>query len=156
MAVVLQYRGPIDGIPARSLIGNSGTVYVVNSLGQATVSDADAPYLVADGWAPVVPGSGVNYATVNFGAFPGSNFASVTIPDAIAGTDTNALIDVRVVPVATVDHTADEHSIDGPIVSAYGDGNGNIIINAYPNNNVPNVDSMMPWGKWTVAWSYMQ
>jgi hypothetical protein len=99
---------------------------------------------------------GLNYATVNFGAFPGSNFASVTIPDAAAGSDLSALILCQVAAVATVDHSADEHAVDGPRVSAAPDGNGNVVISAYPNNNVPGIDNMMVWGQWTVAWSYLQ
>jgi hypothetical protein len=152
----LQYRGPLDGIAARSIIGNSGTIYVVNTLGQMTVSDADAPYFEADGWVPPIAGSNLNYAVVDFGAFPGSNFASTRITGAAPGADVNGLIEVRVVPVATADHSADEHEVDGPIVSAAPDGRGNIVINAYPNNNVPAIDNMMLWGKWTIAWTFMQ
>jgi hypothetical protein len=147
---------PNEGGNARSIIGASGALYVVNQLGQVIVSDADAAVLVAQGWEPLAPGSGLNYATVNFGAFPGSNFATTTIPDAAAGTDVDAPVIAFVAPIATTDHSADEHAVDGPIVSAYGDGNGNIVINAYPNNNVPAIDNMKPWGAWTVAWAYLQ
>lgn len=158
MAIVLQSLIRGIGSQARSIIGpSSNTVYTVNSLGQVAVADLDAAILVAKGeWAPIDPGSGLNYAVVDFGVFPGSNFASTTIPDAAPPSDTVALIACQVVPVATVDHSADEHAVDGPIVSAVPDGNGNILINAIPNNNVPKIDSMMPWGKWSVAWTYLQ
>ena len=51
--------------------GHAIAVYS-HPLGQVTVTDSDAPALEAQGWAPTVPGYGLNYATVNFGPFPGS------------------------------------------------------------------------------------
>lgn len=155
MAIALEYRNRFEGALARSIIGPvTGTVYNVNALGQVEVADSDAPYLVASGWAALAPGSGLNYAVVDFGAFPGSNGATATIPDALPA-DGAAIIMVQVMPVATVDHSADEHAVDGPIVSAVPDGLGNLLINAYPNSNVIKTDNMMPWGKWSVGWAFL-
>jgi hypothetical protein len=46
--------------------------------------------------------------TVNFGAFPGAGYASVAVTGqaAILGT---ALVEAWILPVATADHTSDEH-----------------------------------------------
>jgi hypothetical protein len=93
---------------------------------------------------------------VDFGAFPGSSYASTTIPDAVPQGDSNALVQAYVVPIATVDHSADEHVVDGPILSVAEDGAGNLIISAIPNGQVFQTDGMMPWGKWSVAWNFLQ
>jgi len=154
MTVALQH--PLDVVPrgARTIVGFSGTRYPVDGLGRVVVSDADAPYLTAVGWLPATIGSGINVLTVDFGAFPGSLSASVTVPAVMK--DANALVDAYVVPHATADHSADEHAVDGPVVSAQSDGAGNLIISAYPNTNVIPTDSMMPWGKWSIAWNFLQ
>ena len=89
---------------------------------------------------------------VDFGAFPGSHFASVTFGGGMPA-DSSALLQAFVIAADTADHLADEHVVDGPILSAISDGLGNVIINAYPNNNVPKIDSMMTWGKWSVGWN---
>lgn len=49
--------------------------------------------------------------TINFGAFPGSSDASVTVTGqaSIAGA---SLVEAWVYPVATADHTADEHLVE--------------------------------------------
>lgn len=55
--------------------------------------------------------------SVNFGAFPGKTDASV----AVIGQATIAAgstVQAWLAPVATADHTADEHLVDGPIVMA--------------------------------------
>lgn len=164
MAITLQYRGPFEGTPSRTISPNlvpSGTTYIVNALGQVTVTDGDAPYLVAEGWAPVIPGSGLNYSVVDFGAFPGSAFASVAIPDA-APADTAALLLAQVMPVATADHSADEHLVDPPLVTAVPDGSGNVIISAVPGvgfrlpQPAQDAPDPMPYGKWSVGWAFLQ
>jgi hypothetical protein len=66
------------------------------------------------------------------------------------------MVEAFVVPIATADHSADEHAVDAPLVSMQADGNGNLVISAYPNTNVVPVDNMMPWGKWSVGWTYLQ
>lgn len=155
MTVALQhpFDAPVRG--TRTVVGRStGTTYTVDGLGRIVVANADAAYLATQGWLPVIPGSGINVVTVDFGAFPGSLGATTTI--ASVTRDSTALVEASVVPIATADHTADEHAVDAPIVSAQSDGNGNLVISAYPNMNVIPVDNMMPWGKWSVAWSYLQ
>ena len=155
-AVTLQSVAPLKADQKRTLIGDvTGNLYVINPLGQVIVAAADVGYFLARGWAALEPGSGANVVVVDFGAFPGSNYATTTIPDS-AAPDISLPLMALVLDVATVDHSADEHAVDGPVVSAVADGSGNVIINAYPNSNVPKTDVMMPWGKWTVAWSVFE
>lgn len=152
--VVLQRGALYQGVQQGVVVGPStGTVYPVNSLGQAIVSGTDAPYLMAIGWRPTELGSTLSPVIIDFGAFPGSLFASTTVPG--VSRDAAAMIGAFVVPIATADHSADEHAVDAPIVSAQADGAGNIVISAYPNTNVVPIDKMMPWGKWSVAWNYL-
>lgn len=155
MTVALQHPNEPVGRGARTVTGPStGNLYQADGLGRMLVADADAPYFRALGWLPVLPGSGTSVVTVDFGAFPGSLVATTTVPD--VSRDATALVDAYVVPIATADHSADEHAVDAPIVSAQSDGAGNIVITAIPNNNVLPIDAMMPWGKWSVAWNYVQ
>lgn len=156
-AITLQKVRPFSEQQNHTVTGPvTGNIYLVNPIGQVTVNSADVPYLLAAGYALTEPGSGPNVSLLDFGAFPGSNFATVTVGGVLPGVDSSAVMEAFVVAQATVDHSADEHAVDGPIVSAVADGNGNVVITAYPNNNVPKTDSMMPWGKWSVAWSMLQ
>lgn len=157
--VTLQYFGPMEGMRARSIAGPvSGNLYLINSIGQFDCASVDLGYFQAQGWSPAVPTSGSIGAAilVDFGAFPGSSYASATIPDSVPPGDTNALVQAYVVPIATADHSADEHLVDGPILSVAEDGAGNLIISAIPNGQVFQTDGMMPWGKWSVAWNFLQ
>jgi hypothetical protein len=84
---------------------------------------------------------------------PARSNATTTIP--AVEPRRAAMVEAFVVPIATDDHSADEHAVDAPLVSAQADGAGNIVISAYPNSNVVPIDKMMPWGKWSVAWNYL-
>jgi hypothetical protein len=153
-SIVLQRAPLYQGVQQGVLIGPvTGNVYSINPLGQAIVSGTDAPTLIAMGWRAPDMGSALAPIIVDFGAFPGSLFASTTIP--AVSRDSSALVEAFVVPVATADHSADEHTVDGPVVYAQSDGAGNIVISATANNNVVPIDNMMPWGKWSVAWNYL-
>jgi hypothetical protein len=67
--------------------------------------------------------------TVDFGAFPGST--EVTKDVATAGVVAGSRIEAWVQPVATADHSADEHKIEN--IRAVGEylSDGNIRITAY-------------------------
>ena len=150
-------------------------LYLVDPLGRVVVDTRDAAYLLPKGWAyarlddmPSSPTAGV--ATINFGAFPGAASAQTTIA-ASDIDDPNAVIDAWIVPIATADHTADEHSADPPLVSAQVSG-GNLVINAFPSGRdkpIPSgtafgqtATSQMPvgeqqptpYGAWSVAWAF--
>ncbi|HSW91836.1 MAG TPA: hypothetical protein VLG09_04275 [Candidatus Saccharimonadales bacterium] len=109
--------------------------------------------------------------TVDFGSFPGASNTSVAITG-IPSILTTSLIEAWLLPVATADHSADEHIVDGPIITA-----GNIslgvgfTIYAVARDGIPVPDAIrsngapgnqstqehgrkapMPYGLWTVAW----
>jgi hypothetical protein len=159
---------------ARTMTGAStGVLYNSDALGRVTVDISDAPELLAKGWvifdlgSGLIPSSGI--ATLDFGAFPGSSFASVSVVGGNAFSS-NAHVDAWVAPVATVDHSVDEHQVDPPLVSAIVSGS-NIVINGYPsgrdlavppgtpfgntaNSQLPiGNQQLMPYGKWSVGWA---
>ena len=171
--VQLQRVTPFDG-QARAITGKvTGTLYTVNGLGQVTVDTRDEPYLTALGWIAIggtgEPTSGV--ATINFGAFPGSPFATTTMEASPSTTSQN--VNAWVMPIATADHSADEHVADPPRVSAYADGNGNVIIEGFPSGRDKPVPAgtafgqtttsqmpiatqqPMPYGAWSVGWAFV-
>lgn len=182
--VALQH--PYDALPraARRITGDiTGKAYSVDGLGRAVVDVLDSYNLLARGWLYVNMGDSTNQptagvTTVNFGAFPGAPFATVTVP-AVDVFDPNAVVDVFIVPIATSDHSADEHVADPPLVNGYADGNGNIIIEAIPSGRdliVPpgtafgnktagtnytgsqmpvGQPNPMPVGKWSVGWAFI-
>ena len=149
--------------------------YVVDGLGRATVDTRDAPKMIAEGWMYWTPGAGggtpptSGVATLQFGAFPGAVMAQ-TIVSAIDGSDPNAEVDAWIIPVATADHSADEHSADPPMVNAQIVGS-TIVLNGYPSGRDKPVPSgtpfgaspsqqpistqqPMPYGAWSVAWAF--
>ena len=105
-------------------------------------------------------------AVVDFGAFPGSSDASVAV--AAAGVASGSIVTVSLAAVATADHSADEHWLDGPTVlpGAPTAGVGFTIYAAAPKPQItpdglrarawPNSDAgnSRLYGKWTVNWSY--
>jgi hypothetical protein len=176
--VALQRIEGLKGEPQRRINGAvTGKGYTQDQLGRAIVDVLDAPQLIAKGWLyanladiPSNPLAGV--ATVDFGAFPGSPMAQLTV---LAGDifDPSAVLQASVTPIATADHTADEHTADPPLVSAVVSGS-NIIITAMPSGRDLQVPpgtpfgnksgsqqpiaqtQLMPVGKWSVAWAFAE
>lgn len=72
-------------------------------------------FLRADGTWAAPPGGGgganVGTATVDFGAFPGSSHASVVVTGQ-AGIVAGSVVQAWIRPVATADHSADEHMLE--------------------------------------------
>lgn len=175
--ITLQRIPQAAGPAQRTIVGPvTGTVYVVGPLGTVTVDTTDQPYLVAQGYTPVLgAGSSANsgVATLDFGAFPGSPMASVTVSLQDIN-DPNAELDVWVIPVATVDHTADEHVADPPRVIATNTNpvtGGSFTIYGLPSGRDLAVppgtpfggassqmpiaqQQLMPVGKFSVAWAF--
>jgi hypothetical protein len=161
--IALQHR--LDALPRgnRSIVGAvTLTRYSVDGLGRVVVDTTDAPQLLATGWLyadlaerPGAPTAGVT--TVDFGAFPGGDFASITLTAADA-FNPNAILMAQVAPIATADHSADEHLVDPPLVGAVSNSDGTITVsavgNAYQNSPLP--PDPMPYGKWSVAWAFSQ
>lgn len=105
--------------------------------------------------------------TVDFGAFPGASDTSVAVTGQ-AGIVAGSLVEAWIRPVATADHSADEHLVETIKVIA-----GNIIagtgftIYAF-NTSQLNEPVDPPWsegirggkgtrlyGQWTVAWAWV-
>lgn len=89
-------------------------------------------------------------ATLDFGAFPGSSFASVNVTGQ-AGIVSGSLVEAWLRPVDTADHRADEHMLETIQVFA-----ANIV--AATGFTIYGVDSGqvaktgMLYGLWSVAW----
>ena len=107
-------------------------------------------------------------ATLNFGGFPGSDSASVLVTGQ-GGIQAGSLVEAWLIPVATSEHSADEHIMVGPRVFA-----GNIVpgtgftiygmqlarrsepdLPPHPGFD-PNQEhgrmTPMTYGQWSVAW----
>jgi hypothetical protein len=104
--------------------------------------------------------------TIDFGAFPGSPDASVTVTGQGSITATS-LVEAWIMPTATADHSADEHWADPPRVMAgtivngtgftiYGTNRSERLLNVSRNGRgqVPTYKEDMPYGQWTVAWAW--
>lgn len=111
--------------------------------------------------------------TIDFGAFPGASDSSVAVTGQ-SGIISGSLVEAWLRPVATADHTADEHVVDGPRIIAGNiqAGTGFTIYGMPNNNNAEPVPDYMPramnaqnplstlsppttpriYGQWTVAW----
>ena len=97
-------------------------------------------------------------ATLNFGTFPGGTDATVTVTGQTSILSTS-LVEAWISPVATTDHTADEHWVDPPEVYA-----GNVVAGtgftiygvikkrAEIGPSLRSVDVPMIYGQWTVNW----
>lgn len=83
--------------------------------------------------------------TVNFGAHPGSDVASVTVTGQTQ-IAASAAVDAWLLAKETPDHSVDEHLVDGPVVlaGAVVAGVGLTIYAAAQNGNLT--------GAWSVAW----
>jgi hypothetical protein len=110
-------------------------------------------------------------ATVNFGGFPGASDTSVLVTGQ-SGILAGSLVEAWLIPVATSDHSADEHLVDGPRILAgnISPGVGFTIYGiAWPDGySVPDAiyrpgavpygypehgrTTPMPYGQWSVAW----
>ena len=83
--------------------------------------------------------------TINFGAFPGGTDASVVISGQ-ASILAGSLVEAWVLPAATADHSADEHWLDKPDVTACAvvAGTGFSIYALAKTNRL--------YGLWNIAW----
>lgn len=86
-------------------------------------------------------------ATVNFGPWPGVTDTTLVITgqSAIAST---ALVEAWLAPRATVNHSADEHLVDGPILLA-----GNITP-AIGFTVAAQSRGLALYGLWSINWVY--
>jgi len=102
--------------------------------------------------------------TINLGAFPGSSDGTAVITGQ-AGIVAGSLVEAWVYPVATSDHSADEHWVEnlkasaGAIVAGTGFTiylrDDNRLYEPPPDNNrggYPAQSQPRVYGSWTVAW----
>lgn len=87
--------------------------------------------------------------TINFGAFPGGPVASATVTgqgSILAGS----LVEAWLYPVATSDHTVDEHLVDGPSITVLA---ANVVAGTGFSIFGMTEQGMTPlYGAYTVAW----
>lgn len=96
-------------------------------------------------------------ATIDFGAFPGKADTSVAVTGQ-AAIVAGSLVEAWIRPVATADHTADEHLVESVrvVASDIVAGTGFTIygLEAVPVAN-PNNEGHMLYGLFTVAWAWV-
>lgn len=104
--------------------------------------------------------SGTGTGTIDFGAFPGGSDTALAITGQ-AGIIAGSLVEAWIRPIATADHSADEHLIEHLKVIA-----GNIVpgtgftIYGVDTNRLSepasqrNPKDPQVWGQWTVAWAW--
>jgi hypothetical protein len=105
-------------------------------------------------------GANSGQATLDFGAFPG-NVEAFTDVTGQAGLTVASEIHAWILPVATADHSADEHLIERIRVTARWLVDGTLRIHGYddasPAWRVPNgsqEQAQRLFGLFTVAWSW--
>ena len=99
-------------------------------------------------------------ATLNFGAFPGSVEAEVDVTGQ-TGFVAASQVEAWVLPIATADHSADEHMAERIRVTAVYKVNGTLTIRGF-NNDSPvfradNRCGAQPqrlWGQWSIGWAW--
>lgn len=105
--------------------------------------------------------------TIDFGAFPGKSDASVAVVGQ-AGIVAGSLVEAWLRPVATADHTADEHMVEslkivaGSIVAATGftiygfnTSSTNEPVAPLATDNLRGGIGTRIYGQWTVAWAWL-
>lgn len=118
-------------------------------------------FLRADGTWAAPPGGGggganVGTATIDFGVFPGSSHATVAVTGQ-AGIVAGSVVQAWIRPVATADHSADEHLVEtiristSNIVAGTGFTIHGFNISEKTNNQG---EGTRIYGAWTVAWSW--
>jgi len=104
--------------------------------------------------------------SIDFGAFPGKSDASVAVTGQ-AAIVAGSLVEAWIRPVATADHSIDEHLVDAPVVTAativaatgftiYAVARDGIPVpsglNRFKSKSAGPPAAPRPYGLWTVAW----
>lgn len=96
--------------------------------------------------------------SLNFGSFPGAPEASVDVTGQ-SGYTSSSLAEAWVVPVATAEHSADEHLIEGLKVMAYFKTNGTFtirgeVVTVPQKDSINNVGAqrLNLYGNFTIGW----
>ena len=92
--------------------------------------------------------------TIDFGAFPGKSDTSAAVTGQ-AGILSNSLVEAWIRPVATADHSADEHLVEELSVMAgnIAVGTGFTIYGIHKPAMSHGADTRL-YGLWTVSWAW--
>jgi len=91
-----------------------------------------------------MPGQGTKQ--INFGAFPGTTYATTTVTGQ-TGITASSLVEAWIRPLLTVDHDVMDHIVDPPrVIAAEIVAGVGFTIHGFSNNNVPH------FGSYVVAW----
>jgi hypothetical protein len=106
-------------------------------------------------------GATIGTSEINFGAFPGTAHATVTI--AASGVISSSIVHAWILPKATADHSADEHVIDAPELHAVADTN-QIIVHGIAKtlavldqkiaHREVNTKSPLAYGVWSIGYQW--
>lgn len=153
MSIVPNIRVNV-GVPFPALVTGGSGIGVTKTNGVWTValiSGQLVSIMQSAGYQPSYAGTGV----VNFSAFPGGTSASLVITGQ-TGIVSGSAVTAWLAATATADHSADEHWVDGPTITA-----GNIVagvgftIYATPRpDNQRGKYAGWAWGRWSVAWRW--
>jgi hypothetical protein len=93
-------------------------------------------------------------ATLDFGAFPGATDASVAVTGQ-TGIVAGSLVGAWIRPVATAEHSADEHWVEGLAIAAGNivAGTGFTIYGRVIDDQAYTKASRL-YGTWTIAWAW--
>lgn len=94
-------------------------------------------------------------ATVDFGALPGKQDASVAVTGQ-ATIGSGSLVEAWIVPLAGTDHTADEHMVEGLklFTGSLIAGTGFTIYAMHEHGTSPGRDHFA-WGRFNVGWAWV-
>jgi hypothetical protein len=84
--------------------------------------------------------------TVDLGVYPGTGTVKKAVADAAVGA--TSLAEAWIIPVATADHTADEHTLENLMVTAEAVNGVGINIYVTDMNKAP----ARAYGVWSVGW----
>lgn len=95
-------------------------------------------------------------ATIDFGAFPGTADTSLAITGQ-AAIVSGSLVEAWLRPVATADHSVDEHMVDAMNVFAANivAGTGFTIYAFDAGPATPMNEGHLRYGTWTIAWAWV-
>lgn len=91
----------------------------------------------------------VGTATLNFGAFPGTTDTSVAVTGQ-SGILSGSAVEAYIAPVATAEHTADEHWVESIQVTA-----GNIVAGTGFTIYGRTTDSKRLYGNFNIGWVWV-
>ena len=112
--------------------------------------------------------------TIDFGSYPGRATQTKAVTGQIS-ISSSSVVEAWLYPVATADHSADEHWVDGPLIYAggivagtgftiYGTPRTQFVVNDPPRVRLPEFYTAaghaiqlqpVPYGLWTVAWVWV-